>query len=364
MSNELIKLDNVSDLEKFCERIAKSGLAPKAFDSAEKVFVALCFGRELGFSPMQSLQSLMVIGGKVGILGDGAKALCEGAREVNSDGKSVPVCEYIKDELVGQPHTEDRGVRVTVKRYNKPELVRDFTMRDARRAGLSNRQGPWTQYPERMCYYRALGFALRDAFPDILRGIKTTEELADYPGVEPERTEPAKSTRLDQYVKKQLDSEKQEVYSPAEIKELEDQIAQDARNAQDDAAFASQIAGEELADFDEFGEQTPSVEPFEEETPPPAPVRKTRSRSRKKTPPSEPELIQEQEPSPIKFPEPPTREDKVAALRRKLTDSGKTEESLLAMIRLYEGDYKKIEDLSEELIDRVEGHWAGIVNRL
>jgi len=32
-----------------------------------------------------------------------------------------------------------------------------------------------------MCYYRALGFGLRDEFSDILKGIKTVEELSDYP---------------------------------------------------------------------------------------------------------------------------------------------------------------------------------------
>jgi hypothetical protein len=36
-----------------------------------------------------------------------------------------------------------------------------------------------------MIYYRALGFALRDAFPHVLKGIKTTEELQDYPNEEP-----------------------------------------------------------------------------------------------------------------------------------------------------------------------------------
>jgi hypothetical protein len=36
-----------------------------------------------------------------------------------------------------------------------------------------------------MLRYRALGFVLRDAFPDVLKGVKTVEELQDYPNEEP-----------------------------------------------------------------------------------------------------------------------------------------------------------------------------------
>ena len=34
------------------------------------------------------------------------------------------------------------------------------------------------------CYYRALGFGLRDEFSDVLKGTKTVEELMDYPAQE------------------------------------------------------------------------------------------------------------------------------------------------------------------------------------
>jgi hypothetical protein len=57
---------------------------------------------------------------------------------------------------------------------------------EAKKAGLWGKQGPWTQYPRRMLQMRARGFALRDAFPDVLRGLVTAEEAADYTHVEPE----------------------------------------------------------------------------------------------------------------------------------------------------------------------------------
>jgi hypothetical protein len=56
-----------------------------------------------------------------------------------------------------------------------------FSYQDAQRAGLTSKKGPWTQYPERMLQMRARGFAIRDAFPDVLSGVITREEAEDYP---------------------------------------------------------------------------------------------------------------------------------------------------------------------------------------
>jgi hypothetical protein len=52
-------------------------------------------------------------------------------------------------------------------------------MAEARRAGLLEKSGPWRSYSDRMLYARAMGFALRDLFPDVLRGIGIGEEQAD-----------------------------------------------------------------------------------------------------------------------------------------------------------------------------------------
>jgi hypothetical protein len=59
-----------------------------------------------------------------------------------------------------------------------------FSVADAKRAGLWGKSGPWTQYPRRMLQLRARGFALRDAFPDVLKGLVTAEEAQDYPATE------------------------------------------------------------------------------------------------------------------------------------------------------------------------------------
>ena len=63
-----------------------------------------------------------------------------------------------------------------------------FTVGDAIRAGLWKKAGPWTMYPKRMLQMRARSFALRDAFPDVLRGLVATEEVEDYQEVVQEKT--------------------------------------------------------------------------------------------------------------------------------------------------------------------------------
>jgi hypothetical protein len=50
---------------------------------------------------------------------------------------------------------------------------------DAKRAGLWTKAGPWQTYPRRMLQMRARSFALRDAFPDVLKGLISVKEALD-----------------------------------------------------------------------------------------------------------------------------------------------------------------------------------------
>jgi hypothetical protein len=119
---------------------------------------------------MQSLQCIAVINGRPTIWGDAALALVQ----------SSPVCEFISEAVEGDG---DQMVATCVAKrrgYPTPSAVK-FSVADAKRAGLWGKSGPWTQYPKRMLQLRARGFALRDAFPDVLKGLVTAEEAQDYP---------------------------------------------------------------------------------------------------------------------------------------------------------------------------------------
>ena len=172
-----LQLTSIDDVMRFARIVVTSGLAPKSFDTPEKVVIALVTGLELGISAMQSLQGLAVTNGRIGVMGDLALALCQAS----------PDFEDYQEAWFGAEGADDWGCRITVKRKGQTPKVGQFTVRDAKIARLWEKRGkdgaatPWITYPQRMLRYRALGFVLRDAFPDVLKGVKTVEELQDYP---------------------------------------------------------------------------------------------------------------------------------------------------------------------------------------
>ena len=89
-----------------------------------------------------------------------------------------PLCEDFQEWFDDQTGTAFCVIR---RRGSQHPVQQKFSYQDAQRAGLTSKKGPWTQYPERMLQMRARGFAIRDAFPDVLSGVITREEAEDYP---------------------------------------------------------------------------------------------------------------------------------------------------------------------------------------
>lgn len=165
LSNGILNPANLHEALEMAGVLCKSSLIPKDFQgNAGNVLVAIQWGMELGLAPMQALQSIAVINGRPSLWGDAVIALC----------KAHPVCEWVREY-------EEDGVAVCVtQRRGDPEPVeRRFSMDDAKRAGLLGKPGPWTQYPRRMMQMRARSWCLRDAYPDLLRGMAVAEEQQD-----------------------------------------------------------------------------------------------------------------------------------------------------------------------------------------
>jgi hypothetical protein len=177
-----LALDTFEDAFRFSKLVATSDFAPKDFrGKPESCLLAIQHGAELGLSPMQSLQSIAVVNGRPSVYGDTALAVCKGS----------PVCEWVRETIEGEG--EHMVAVCQAKRRGDAQPVESrFGVSEAKKAGLWGKQGPWTQYPRRMLQMRARGFALRDAFPDVLRGLVTAEEAADYTHVE---TEPVRVTQ-------------------------------------------------------------------------------------------------------------------------------------------------------------------------
>lgn len=164
--SDLVKKDPM----KFAEQISRSSLVPKQFQGKPAdIYLAMSWGDELGLTPIQSLQNIAVINGKPSIYGDTMMALC----------RKHPEFEDIKETISGEK--SERTAVCEIKRRGQSWYKTKFSMADAAKAGLLNRQGPWQSYPDRMLKMRARGFALRDVFADALGGVITTEEANDYP---------------------------------------------------------------------------------------------------------------------------------------------------------------------------------------
>lgn len=151
---------------RFAEVLAESSIIPKDFaKNPGNILVAIQWGMELGLQPMQAMQNIAVINGRPALWGDAVIALV----------RSSPLCEYVYETIDGDVAT------CRVKRRGEEEQLRTFSLADAKAAGLIGKQGPWTQYPRRMLQLRARAFALRDVFPDVLRGMPVAEEVMDMP---------------------------------------------------------------------------------------------------------------------------------------------------------------------------------------
>lgn len=157
---------NLTEAISFSGMLAKSSMVPKQYQGKpEDILVAVQWGYEVGLAPLQALQNIAVINGRPSVYGDAAMALVQNS----------PVCEDIEEFFEGEV-----AVCVAKRKGRKPVTAR-FSVDDAKRAALWGKSGPWTQYPKRMLQMRARGFALRDAFPDVLKGLITAEEARDIP---------------------------------------------------------------------------------------------------------------------------------------------------------------------------------------
>lgn len=184
----------LDEAARFADAVYKGAVSvPKGITNAQGVFTIMQTGMEIGLTPMQSLQGMHIINGKVGMSGDLMLALA----------LDNPNCEYAYGDCDKTDPNNWKGWFVSKRRGPYPEKRTEFTQADAIRAGLWNKKShkgeptPWQLYPDRMLYYRAMGFNLRDNFPDAFKLLKSTEELRDYPDIEPaepQRSAPQQST--------------------------------------------------------------------------------------------------------------------------------------------------------------------------
>lgn len=202
--------------------LSKSQLIPKQFQGRpQDVVVAMMWSHTLNIPIVQGLQHIAVVNGKPSIYGDGMLAVVMASGQMNG----------IKEELKGSGDGLTAICQVTRKGIETP-FIGSFSVEDAKRASLWDKQGPWKQYPKRMLKMRARAFALRDAFPDILSGIGSGEEQEDVITVQatetsaPER--PAEAPKMPRRKKAVAEEIPQDVIEVVENQPTQEELAQEA----------------------------------------------------------------------------------------------------------------------------------------
>lgn len=171
MNERGIQLSTMEDAYRFGKMMIDEGYAPSGFKKPSQVVLAVQTGAELGMGIMASMRHIPVIRNRPSIMGDAAKGLVRASGKL--DGNF---------DVKYSGEGDDRTCTVTAKRKDSPTPATcSFSVADAKRAHLWEKDGPWTEYPDRMLYYRPLGFLLRDEFSDVLLGFAIAEEVRDFP---------------------------------------------------------------------------------------------------------------------------------------------------------------------------------------
>lgn len=142
-------------------------------------------GMELGIPPMQAVQLLAMINGRIVAHSEAVPGL------LLSKGFKI------KNQWFGTEMADDWGVTCKITRPDGEEFEGVFSVTKAKRAKLwspdekitkkgknnttyqADNDGSWHKYPDRMLWARALGFAAKDGAADALKGLMVREEMED-----------------------------------------------------------------------------------------------------------------------------------------------------------------------------------------
>lgn len=189
MGNRGVMIQAMDDLKEFAQTAVNSGTAPKKMEVGQAM-MAIQAGLERGLGPLGGLQACVVINGVLSWRGWAAKAFIQQSGLVVA-GTFVSGCEgEIPADKPGRHSSKAKGYATAKRKGYEKAFRREFSVDDAKRAGLWGKDGPWQTAPAAMLEWRAIGALARFDFPEILGGIPIAEEVsAGYgPPDEPKET--------------------------------------------------------------------------------------------------------------------------------------------------------------------------------
>jgi len=229
--NDLI---SINDKDKFdhavrvAQTLSRSSMVPMNFrGKPEDVFACLVLGSELGFSPMQALQSIVIIQGNVTLK---AQSMLAVARAKLPDLKLT-----IKES--------ENSVTVTCQRKSgDAPYIAIWDDEKAKAFGLLGKDN-YKKQKLNMFKWRAISEALRVIAPDVLMGLYSTEEMLDVEIEKSETQQIQDAIKLDQQALiaevKEKNPEDYELGSPTYM----------VQNAKYRGKRFNEIDPEELADY-------------------------------------------------------------------------------------------------------------------
>lgn len=140
--------------------LKNGGVLPKGIDTVQKMVVVLQAGREIGLQPIEALNSLYFVNGKVSMYGE-----------------AVPMQIMRAGHKITWGKCDKHEATVTITRGDDgQEMTQTFTMEEAKERGYTSNP-IYQKYPENMLKWRVLGMVAKFIAPDALRGIGIKEDM-------------------------------------------------------------------------------------------------------------------------------------------------------------------------------------------
>jgi hypothetical protein len=162
--------DTFEDLRRQAVALSPSSLIPKHLRSQSKeetlanVTLVLAYGAELGLGAVASLSGIAVVNGR---------PFAE-SQTLAAAVRASGLCLYLRRSECAQ----GKVTWETHRRGDPAPESRTFTWEMAGKAGLNGRD-TYKAHPERMLSARALGWLLRDVYPDVVKGVGSDAERED-----------------------------------------------------------------------------------------------------------------------------------------------------------------------------------------
>lgn len=146
------------------ELIAKTfiagGAMPKGIDTAQKMMIVFQAAREINIPPVEALNSLYFVNGKIAMYGE-----------------AVPLQILRAGHKLSWGECNAETATVTITRGDTGEsMTTTFTMKEAQERGYTSNP-IYKKYPENMLKWRAISMTAKFICPDALKGIGIKEEM-------------------------------------------------------------------------------------------------------------------------------------------------------------------------------------------